>query len=111
MIVYHIMPEPIPIIPGPIIGIQGEQGLAGSKQELQVRTVQGNNVTVPAGQTGFSQAFCASDELATGGGTTNNPESNQVNPPDVDFGTSPGSPGPTDAPNQWHSLKHKRDRV
>jgi hypothetical protein len=87
-------PQGPPGAPGP----QGEQGPAGPTQELQVRTVQGNTVTVPAGQTGFSRANCASDEVVTGGGTTtNNPESNEVNPPDLDLGQ-----GPTNAPNQWH---------
>ena len=60
-------------------------------------------MTVPAGQIGSSRASCAADELATGGGTTiSNPGSNQVNEPDVDFGTRPGNLGPTDAPTQWH---------
>lgn len=60
-------------------------------------------MTVPAGEVGSSRASCAADELATGGGTTvSNPGSNQVNEPDVDFGTRPESFGPTDAPTQWH---------
>ena len=59
-------------------------------------------MTVPPSQKSSSWASCAPDELAFGGGTTtNNPGSNQVNPPDVDFGTRSGSTGPADAPNQW----------
>ena len=83
-------------------GATGAQGPAGPTQKLQVRTVQGNLVTVPVGQIGFSRAVCADDELVTGGGTTiSNPDSNQVNYPNVDFGTRPEG-GVGDAPNQWH---------
>jgi hypothetical protein len=62
----------------------------------------GDIVTVPDGQVGKSWASCAPDEIATGGGTTtNNPSSNQVNTPDVDFGTRSRSNVPADAPTQW----------
>ena len=80
---------------------QVQPDLAGPTQELRI-TVPGNLVTVPSGQVGSSRASCAADELATGGTTISNPGSNQVNEPDVDFGTRSGSLGPTDAPNQWH---------
>ena len=92
-----------PAGPAGATGATGATRPAGPTQELQVRTVPGNLVTVPSGQVGSSRASCAADELATGGGTTiSNPGSNQVNEPDVDFGTRSGSLGPTDAPNQWH---------
>ena len=39
-----------------------------STQPLQVRTVQGNIATVPAGDLGSSSAFCAPGESVTGGG-------------------------------------------
>ena len=39
-----------------------------STQPLQVRTVQGNIVTVEAGDSASAQAFCAPGESVTGGG-------------------------------------------
>jgi hypothetical protein len=49
-------------------GIQGIQGPAGPDKELQVRSVAGNSVTIPSGQTRTATASCDPDEVVTGGG-------------------------------------------
>lgn len=41
----------------------------GLKQELEVRTVVGDEVTVPGGESGTSIASCDPDEKVTGGGS------------------------------------------
>jgi hypothetical protein len=53
-------------------GDTGEQGPPGPDKELQVRRVFGSGppVIVPPGGQGISEALCASDEVATGGGAT-----------------------------------------
>lgn len=82
-------------------GIQGEQGPPGPDKELQVRRVDGNGVEVPAGEFGFDQATCASDEVVTGGGIQTGPEdANEINPDSADFSVLNGwrynyfNPGP-----------------
>jgi hypothetical protein len=72
-------------------GIQGIQGPAGPDKELQVRSVVGNSVTIPSGQTRTATASCDSDEVVTGGGIRVVDGINTVNPTHVFQGIH-GSP-------------------
>lgn len=49
-------------------GIQGQQGPPGPEKELEVRSVAGNSVNIPSGQTRTATASCDPDEVVTGGG-------------------------------------------
>jgi hypothetical protein len=51
-----------------------------------------NLATVPAGDPGFSQAFCAPDEVVTGGGSVElfNPPANSINPGESTVGLTSG---------------------
>lgn len=61
-------------------GIQGQQGLPGPEKELEVRSVAGNSVNIPSGQTRTATASCDPDEVVTGGGIRAVDGINTVNP-------------------------------
>ena len=61
-------------------GVQGAQGPPGPDKELQVRSVAGNTVSIPSGQTRTATASCNSDEVVTGGGVRVVDGINTVNP-------------------------------
>ena len=61
-------------------GPQGPQGPPGPDKELQVRSVAGNTVSIPSGQTRTATASCNSDEVVTGGGIRVVYGINPVNP-------------------------------
>jgi len=80
-------------------GEQGEQGPPGPSQELQVRQVFGEPVTIPSGQGEAATASCDSDELATGGGfaVREESESNVINLPELSMAGTP-----FDTPTIWN---------
>jgi hypothetical protein len=77
-------PEGPPGPPGP----QGPEGPAGPDKALQVRTVTGEGVEVGLAESEVARAFCASDEVATGGGMIISEQGNSINPDIHDTGTS-----------------------
>ena len=72
-------------------GIQGQQGPPGPDKELEVRSVAGNSVNIPSGQTRTATASCDPDEVVTGGGIRAVDGINTVNPTHVFQGIH-GSP-------------------
>lgn len=66
--------------PQGVQGPQGEQGSPGPDKELQVRSVAGNTVNIPSGQTRTAAATCNPDEVVTGGGMRVVDGINTVNP-------------------------------
>lgn len=83
--------------PGPQgpAGPDGPQGPGGPEKELQVRTVLGDEQTVPSGGLRTSSAICAPDEFVTGGGHFIEDFSNEINPKLIEEGV------PLDEPNAW----------
>lgn len=80
-------------------GEQGEQGPPGPTQELQVRQVMGDPVTIASGQEADATASCDADELVTGGGfaVREESESNVINLPELGtIGT------PLNTPTTWN---------
>ena len=74
-------------------GDTGDTGPPGPKQELQVRTVSSDFVTVQPNSEGFAHADCAADEVATGGGVIESPPlTNEINPFVEDLGGQVGIP-------------------
>jgi hypothetical protein len=59
--------DPNTLISGPP-GPEGPQEPPGPDQQLQVRRVNGDTVSVPAGSQRNADAFCDAGEVATGGG-------------------------------------------
>jgi hypothetical protein len=72
-------------------GIQGQQGPPGPDKELEVRSVAGNSINIPSGQTRTATASCDPDEMVTGGGIRAVDGINTVNPTHVFQGIH-GSP-------------------
>lgn len=72
-------------------GIRGQQGPPGPEKKLEVRSVAGNSVNIPSGQTRTATASCDPDEVVTGGGIRAVDGINTVNPTHVFQGIH-GSP-------------------
>lgn len=73
--------------PGPP-GPEGPQGPPGPNKELQVRTVTGEGVEVGLAEPEVARAFCAPDEVVTGGGMSISEQGNSINPDIFDIGIS-----------------------
>jgi hypothetical protein len=61
-------------------GPEGPPGPSGSDKELQVRSVDGNPLSIPSGQQGVRSVACGPGEVATGGSYTISPFLNVINP-------------------------------